>query len=47
MTLSGRNRTLVPPSAAERGQPFGKRSKERMSELVAGQDVMVDWNKKD
>jgi len=33
--------------APERGQPFGKRSKERMSALVAGQDVTVDWHKKD
>jgi endonuclease YncB( thermonuclease family) len=33
--------------APERGQPFGKKSKERMSELVAGEDVTVDWHKKD
>ncbi len=33
--------------APERGQPFGKRSKERMSELVAGQDVTVSWHKAD
>ena len=33
--------------APERGQPFGKRCKERMAELVAGQDVTVNWHKKD
>jgi len=33
--------------APERGQPFGKRSKERMAELVAGQDVTVSWHKAD
>jgi hypothetical protein len=33
--------------APERGQPFGKRSKQRMSELVAGRDARVDWYKKD
>lgn len=33
--------------APERGQPFGKKSKQRMSELVAGRDARVDWYKKD
>jgi endonuclease YncB( thermonuclease family) len=33
--------------APERGQPFGTKSKERMAELVAGQDVRVDWYKTD
>jgi endonuclease YncB( thermonuclease family) len=33
--------------APEHAQPFGKRSKKRMIELVAGTDVEVDWHKKD
>jgi endonuclease YncB( thermonuclease family) len=33
--------------APERGQPFGKRSKEHLSDLIAGQDVVVDWDKRD
>jgi len=33
--------------APERGQAFGTRSKDRMAELVAGQDVRVDWYKTD
>jgi endonuclease YncB( thermonuclease family) len=33
--------------APECGQPFGKRSKERMAELEAGQEVTVDWYKTD
>ena len=33
--------------APERGQPFGKRSKERMAELVAGKDVEVVWSEED
>ena len=31
----------------ERGQPFGKRSKEYLSDLVATELVLVDWNKRD
>ena len=34
-------------AAPERGQPFGKKSKQRMCELVAGREVTVDWHKKD
>ena len=30
--------------APERNQPFGKRSKKRMAELVAGREVEVDWD---
>jgi endonuclease YncB( thermonuclease family) len=33
--------------APERGQPFGRRSRERMAELVAGKDVEVGWYKRD
>jgi hypothetical protein len=33
--------------APERNQPFGKKSKQRMSGLVAGKEVTVDWYKKD
>jgi endonuclease YncB( thermonuclease family) len=33
--------------APERGQPFGKRSKERMAELVVGKEVEVVWYKED
>jgi endonuclease YncB( thermonuclease family) len=33
--------------APERGQPFGRRSKERMAELVAGKHADVDWYKED
>jgi endonuclease YncB( thermonuclease family) len=33
-------------AAPERGQPFGKKSKQRMAELVASEDVEVDWYKK-
>jgi endonuclease YncB( thermonuclease family) len=31
----------------ERKQPFGKKAKNYLSELVAGKDVEVDWNKRD
>lgn len=31
--------------APERGQPFGKKSKQRMSELVASKEGSVDWYK--
>lgn len=33
--------------APERKQAFGKRSKEHLSELVADETVLVDWNKRD
>ena len=33
--------------APERGQSFGLQSKERLSELVAGKDVRVEWGKRD
>jgi micrococcal nuclease len=33
--------------APERGQPFGKKSKEYLSGLVSGEDVQVDWKKGD
>ena len=33
--------------APETNQPFGKRSKEALSALVAGQRVEVDWHKQD
>jgi endonuclease YncB( thermonuclease family) len=33
--------------AFERRQSFGRRSKKRMTELVAGKDVEVDWYKED
>jgi endonuclease YncB( thermonuclease family) len=33
--------------APERGQPFGKRSKDRMVQLVSGKDVEVVWYKED
>lgn len=33
--------------APERSQPFGQRSKEALSALVAGQQVEVDWDKRD
>jgi len=33
--------------APERKQAFGKRSKEYLSGLVAGELVLVDWNKRD
>ena len=33
--------------APESNQPFGKRSKEALSALVAGQRVEVDWHKRD
>ena len=33
--------------APESNQPFGKRSKEALSALVAGQRVEVDWHKHD
>lgn len=33
--------------APEKAQPFGKRSKENLSELVFGKDVLVEWIKKD
>ena len=33
--------------APETNQPFGKRSKEALSALVAGQRVEVDWHKRD
>ena len=31
----------------ERKQPFGKKAKEYLSSLVAGETVQVDWNKRD
>lgn len=33
--------------APERGQPFGTKAKEYLSELVAGKDVRVQWYKRD
>ncbi len=33
--------------AQERKQALGKRSKEHLSGLVAGEPVLVDWNKRD
>ncbi len=33
--------------APETSQPFGQRSKEALSALVAGQQVEVDWHKRD
>ncbi len=33
--------------APESNQPFGQRSKEALSALVAGQQVEVDWHKRD
>lgn len=33
--------------APEAKQPFGQKSKENLSHLVAGKEVEVDWNKRD
>lgn len=33
--------------APEKKQAFGQRSKDKMSELVFGKDVVVEWHKKD
>lgn len=33
--------------APEKAQPFGQRSKENLSRLVAGKDVRVEWEKRD
>ena len=33
--------------APEKGQPFGNRSKQHLSDLVFGKDVRVDWYKHD
>lgn len=33
--------------APERGQAFGTKSREKLSELVGGKDVVVRWKKKD
>jgi len=33
--------------APERGQPFGTRSRQNLSDLVFGKDVRVDWYKRD
>lgn len=33
--------------APEKAQPFGQRSKENLSGLVFGRDVIVEWRKKD
>lgn len=33
--------------APEAKQPFGQKSKERLSQVVAGQQVAVDWSKRD
>ena len=33
--------------APERGQPFGTRSRQNLSDLVFGKDVRVDWHKRD
>lgn len=33
--------------APEKAQPFGQRSKEKMSDLVFGKPVTVEWNKRD
>jgi endonuclease YncB( thermonuclease family) len=33
--------------APERSQPFGLRSKEALNALVVGQQVQVDWDKRD
>jgi micrococcal nuclease len=33
--------------APESRQPFGQKSKERLSQVVAGQQVAVDWSKRD
>jgi len=38
---------LAEIDAPERGQPFGTKSKERLSELVGGKEVRVDWYKND
>jgi endonuclease YncB( thermonuclease family) len=32
--------------APERGQPFGRRSKERIAKLVAGKEVEVAWSRR-
>lgn len=33
--------------APEAQQPFGQKSKQQLTEEVAGKDVLVDWDKKD
>jgi endonuclease YncB( thermonuclease family) len=38
---------LATIDAPESGQPFGRRAKEHLAELVAGQAVSVDWHKRD
>lgn len=37
---------LASIDAPERGQPFGTKAKEHLSDLVVGQDVTVEWNKR-
>ena len=39
--------TLNRLDTPERKQAFGKRSKEYLSDLVAGESVLVNWNKRD
>lgn len=38
---------LVGIDAPERKQAYGQRSKQSLSEMVAGKTVSVDWNKRD
>lgn len=33
--------------APEKKQPFGNKSKQHLSEMIAGKTVSVDWNKRD
>jgi endonuclease YncB( thermonuclease family) len=33
--------------APERGQPFGQRSKQHLSDLISRKDVVVEWKKRD
>lgn len=38
---------VVGIDAPETSQPFGQKSKERLSQSVAGKQVVVDWSKRD